>query len=505
MRTEKSINNIKINVISQMISFLTKFIGRMIFVNVLSSEYLGINGLFSNILTILSLADLGMDTVLIYSMYKPLAEKNESKLKALINYYKKIYNIIGVFILAVGLLLIPFLKFLIKDAISIPNLNLIYVLYLLNTVISYFCIYKISIVNADQKSYIVTINTQIFNIISTVLTSIVLVISHNFLLYLLLQIAISILSNIYMSKKAEKMYPYIKDTKGFMISNDDKNEIKKNTYASMLHKVGGVVVIGTDNLIISAMVGLKDVGLYSNYVLIINAINSLSSQFSNSITASVGNLNTENNVNHLYNIFKKTLFLNSWIYIFCSACLYALINPFITIWIGEEYIFSNIVVIIIILKFYIEGSRKAVITFRNAMGIFQQDKWKPVLEALLNLIFSIVLTYRYGLVGVFLGTILSMLFSCVFVEAYILYKYGFEKNVSEYCKIYMKNFVVLLLDIVITSYLINLFKSSSIIYFIIKVIVAVIISNLVIFMFNIKNEDLKFFINKLKNSLLKKV
>lgn len=507
MRTKNSLNNIKFNIISQLISFFTKFIGRMIFVKILSSEYLGINGLFSNILTILSLADLGLDSVLIFSMYEPLAKKNENKVKSLINYYKKIYNIISIFILIVGLSLIPFLKYLIKDVSNIPNLNLIYILYLLNTVISYLCIYKISIVNADQKSYIVTINNQIFNIISTILTSIVLIISHNFLLYLLIQIIISIISNIHMSKKAEKLYPYIKKTKGYTITEKEKEEIRKNTFASMLHKIGGVVVIGTDNLIISAMIGLNDVGLYSNYVLIINAINSLSSQFSNSITASVGSLNTENNTEHLYNIFKKTLFINSWIYIFCSVCLYALINPFIAIWIGEEYLFSNIIVLIIIIKFYIEGSRKAIITFRNAMGIFRQDKWKPLLEAILNFIFSIVLTYKYGLPGVFLGTIISMLVSCVFIESFILYKYGFKKNVIEYYKIYAKNIVILSLNLIITSYLVKLFNDISVITFIFKTIVTLIVSNLIIIIFNIKNEEFRYFATKIKDkiTLIKKV
>lgn len=502
MRTDNSIINVKVNLISQIISMFTKFIGRMIFVKVLSSEYLGINGLFTNILTLLSLADMGLENVLIYSMYKPLSEKNENKIKSLTNYYQKIYRIIALIVFVVGCSLIPFLKYLIKDLPDIQNISLIYFLYLINTVVSYFCIYKTSIITADQKGYIVTIGNQIFNIISTILTSIVLVLTKNFIVYLFVQIVISILANIYMSKKAEKLYPCIKNVKGYDISKNEVKEIKKNTFALLFHKIGGVIVCGTDNIIISMMVGIKEVGLYSNYVLITNAITTISSQITNSITASVGNLSVTNNKEHVYDVFKKTFFINSWLTTFCTVCLFALLNSFISIWIGADYVFNQIIVFIIVIKFYVESNRKSVITFRNAMGIFTPDKWKPIFEAVLNLIISIILAKSLGITGVLLGTILSMLIATVFVESYVLYKYGFKMKYFGFVVDYVKSFIIMIIDLFVVTVIVNSISGVGLISFIIKLCVTVLISNLILILFSFRKSEFKYFVSLVFNRFI---
>ena len=226
MRVDNSIKNMKYNIFSQILNLLIQFVSRTFFIKILGNEYLGINGLFSNILTILSLADMGIGTVLIYSMYKPLAENNEEKMKALMNIYKKIYNIIALTVLIIGLCITPFLQVFIKDMPNIQHIRFIFILYLLNTVVSYLCVYKISIINADQKNYIVTTRQQIFNIIANFIMIMVLVTTHNFILYLIVQMLFSIIRNIYLSSLAEKMYPFIKDTKGYKLTKEEKKKIK---------------------------------------------------------------------------------------------------------------------------------------------------------------------------------------------------------------------------------------------------------------------------------------
>ena len=438
MRVDNSIKNMKYNIFSQILNLLIQFVSRTFFIKILGNEYLGINGLFSNILTILSLADMGIGTVLIYSMYKPLAENNEEKMKALMNIYKKIYNIIALTVLIIGLCITPFLQVFIKDMPNIQHIRFIFILYLLNTVVSYLCVYKISIINADQKNYIVTTRQQIFNIIANFIMIMVLVTTHNFILYLIVQMLFSIISNIYLSSLAEKMYPFIKDTKGYKLTKEEKRQIKKDTFAMMLHKIGGVVVGGTDNLIMSAMIGLEAVGIYSNYLLIINAIKKFTTQYFNSMSASIGNLNAMKDKEYSYDIFKKVFFGNFWIFTFCSICLFCLLNPFIEIWVGIDYTFHISIVAAIVISFYIEGMRQTVLIFREAMGIFTKDQLKPVIEAIVNLIVSVMLTLKFGIIGIILGTIISMLFVCVWIEARILFKYGFSKNVIEFLK-YMQN------------------------------------------------------------------
>lgn len=497
MRIDNSIRNMKYNIFAQALNLLVQFISRTFFIKILGNEYLGVNGLFSNILTILSLADMGIGTVLIYSMYKPLASNDEEKMKALMNIYKKIYNIIATVVLIIGLCITPFLQIFIKDMPNIPYIRFIFILYLLNTVVSYLCIYKISIINADQKNYIVTTRQQIFNLIANIFMIAVLLIMHNFILYLITQIMFSIISNINLSRLAEKMYPFIKDTRGYQLTKEEKEQIKKDTLAMMFHKVGGVVVSGTDNLIMSAMIGLETVGIYSNYVLIINAVKRFTTQYFTSMSASVGNLNATTDKEYSYSIFKKVFFGNFWIYTFCSICLFCLLNVFIEKWLGIQYILSVPVVTTIVISFYIDGMRQTVLIFKETMGIFTKDQFKPIIESLMNLILSIVLTLKFGVIGIFLGTILSMLIVCVPIEARILFKYGFNKNVCEYVKIYIKYIIVGLISVGAT-YLFNLLiKGTTLIDVILHFIVTIIISNMMILILTSKMEEFKYFFDKL--------
>ena len=503
MRVDNSIKNMKYNIFSQILNLLIQFVSRTFFIKILGNEYLGINGLFSNILTILSLADMGIGTVLIYSMYKPLAENNEEKMKALMNIYKKIYNIIALTVLIIGLCITPFLQVFIKDMTNIQHIRFIFILYLLNTVVSYLCVYKISIINADQKNYIVTTRQQIFNIIANFIMIMVLVTTHNFILYLIVQMLFSIISNIYLSSLAEKMYPFIKDTKGYKLTKEEKRQIKKDTFAMMLHKIGGVVVGGTDNLIMSAMIGLEAVGIYSNYLLIINAIKKFTTQYFNSMSASIGNLNAMKDKEYSYDIFKKVFFGNFWIFTFCSICLFCLLNPFIEIWVGIDYTFHISIVAAIVISFYIEGMRQTVLIFREAMGIFTKDQLKPVIEAIVNLIVSVILTLKFGIIGIILGTIISMLFVCVWVEARILFKYGFSKNVIEFFKIYAKYLVIGVVGLILTYGANLLIKENTITTLILRFVISIIVSNSVIIIATFKTEEFKYLYNiifsKIKN------
>lgn len=503
MRVDNSIKNMKYNIFSQILNLLIQFVSRTFFIKILGNEYLGINGLFSNILTILSLADMGIGTVLIYSMYKPLAENNEEKMKALMNIYKKIYNIIALTVLIIGLCITPFLQVFIKDMPNIRHIRFIFILYLLNTVVSYLCVYKISIINADQKNYIVTTRQQIFNLIANFIMIMVLVTTHNFILYLIVQMLFSIISNIYLSSLAEKMYPFIKDTKGYKLTKEEKRQIKKDTFAMMLHKIGGVVVGGTDNLIMSAMIGLEAVGIYSNYLLIINAIKKFTTQYFNSMSASIGNLNAMKDKEYSYDIFKKVFFGNFWIFTFCSICLFCLLNPFIEIWVGIDYTFHISIVAAIVISFYIEGMRQTVLIFREAMGIFTKDQLKPVIEAIVNLIVSVMLTLKFGIIGIILGTIISMLFVCVWIEARILFKYGFSKNVIEFFKIYAKYLVIGVVGLILTYGANLLIKENTITTLILRFTVSIIVSNLVILISTFKTEEFKYLYNiifsKIKN------
>lgn len=495
MRKENSIKNIITAMIGQVFGVIIGLIGRFVFVKILSKEYLGLNGLFTNILTILSLVELGVGSAITYSLYKPLAEKNTEKIKSLMNIYKKLYIIIGVAIFILGMCLIPFLPKLINEMPQIDvNINLVYALFVINTACSYFFSYKKTLIVSDQKKYIATICKYISFFALNVVQIVILLISKDYIAYLIAQIIFTIIENLMISKEADKLYPYLKENNAKPLIKQEKKEIKKNIGAIILHKIGGVVVNATDNLVIAKYVGLGAVGLYSNYYLITNALQLTLSQFFTSTTASIGNLAITDNKEKLYDIFKKIYFMNYWIYSFVSICLFVIFNDFINVWIGNEFIIDMPIVFVIVLNFFIAGMRKTVLTFRDALGLYYQDRKKPVVESIVNLVISIILAKKYGIIGVFIGTTISTLGIAFWWESLILYKYGLKENVVKYYGKTIIYFITALTTGSITFILANLlFKDANIINLIGKLAVCVIIPNMIYYCLYRKNSYFTYF------------
>ena len=271
-RTKSSFKNIIFTVGGQLSKEVLAFVVRTVFIKTLATEYLGVNGLFTNILSFLSLAEMGVGSALIFSMYKPMADHDEERLKMYMAVYKKVYTFIGIFILAGGASLTPFLDVFMKERPNIPHLELIYILYLLNTGATYFFAYKGSIFNADQRAYIVTANTTLFNIVQSVVRIVVLLTTKNFIAYLSLSIIVVYIQNFTIAKKADKAYPFIKEKNVQKLPKEEAKTLSKNIGALLLHKVGAVILNSSDNIIISKFVGVVSVGLFSNYSLIINAV-----------------------------------------------------------------------------------------------------------------------------------------------------------------------------------------------------------------------------------------
>ena len=506
MRTLSSVKNLIFAFAGQFLEIIIKFLARIIFLNILTTEYLGLNGLFANILNILCLAELGIETAISFSLYKPLAENNREKIKSLMFLYKRAYILIGIIVLVLGIAISPLLPLFIKEMPDIPeNIYLIYILFVINTGISYFFSYKKTLIVANQKRYIVTNYRYLFYFFLNIVQIIVLILTKNYILFLVAQILFTLLENICVSIKANKMYPYLKEKEIEKLTLEDKNEIKKNVFAMILHKVGDVFVNSTDNIIISKFVSLTLVGLYSNYCLLINAINSVMGHIFNSIVASIGNLGATENRERLISIFNKVFFLNFWTFAFSSICLYVLFNNFILLWIGEQYLLKLNIVLVIVINFFITGMRKTVLNFRQALGLFWYDRYKPIFEVIINLIVSIILAQKIGLIGVFIGTIISTLTTSFWIEPYVLYKYGFKIKVREYFKQYIKYTMITIIVGVMTLFIVNvLFTSVSIISFIGKILLCISIPNLCFILIFRKTEEFRYYEN-LINTLIGKL
>lgn len=504
-RTKNSIINSVYASANQLITILLSFLVRTVFIKTLSAEYLGVNGLFLNIIAMLSLADLGIGISIPYTLYRPLAEDNKEKVKLLMSLYAKIYNVIGIIVLMVGILITPFLHFFIKDIPNIPNLNLIYILFVVNSACSYFLIYKKLLLDSDQKGYVASKVTMNITVIKSMVEIIILYSTKNYILYLAVSIIATILGNVIISKKCTQLYPYIKEKTKGKVSKEDIRELKRNTSALVIYRIGIVALNGTDSLIISKFIGVVMVGIYSNYLLITNAITKVTSQIFEAITASIGNMIVTTNDEKSEDIFYKLQFLNSWLYTLFAGCVVALINPFIKIWIGEEYLLSNLVAFSIGLSLYIFGVQSTVSSYRNAYGLFVQGKYRPIIMTIVNIIVSIILAKKIGILGVIIGTIVSRLFVTGIYDPLVVFKYGFKKSPKQYFLNYIKYIITFIIISVIFLVILAKIRITNYLIWIIIAILLFISINIILVVIFGRSKYFKFYQERLKQMITKRM
>lgn len=450
-RTEYSARNTSIAMISQVVAILMGYAARIVFTRTLSESYVGINGLFTDILNVLSLSELGVSTALTYALYKPIAEQNIERQKSLMRLLKWLYRATALIIAVFGLLIVPFLGYLVKDTGDVEHVVLIYLLYLLNSVLSYLLIYKKALVDAYQQSYIGVLYYTGFFVLQSILQIVVLITTHNFLLYFLLYLLCTIGNNVCVARKADALYPFLREKDIQPLPKAEKQSIIKNMKAMLMHKIGTVVVNNTDNLLLSSMVGLISAGLYSNYYLIIGAVHRVLCQTFQGITASVGNLGATEDQKAVKTVFHAAFFIGQWLFGFASICLFQLVNDVVAVSFGENYLFPSLLVFVLCVNFFITGMRQPTLVFRDSLGLFWHDRYKSIAEAIINLVASIILTLRFGIVGVFLGTFLSTMLTSFWVEPYVLYHRKLESKLAPYFLRYALYTTVVLLAGVLTN------------------------------------------------------
>ena len=470
------------------------FIYRTIFIYVLSSDYLGINGLFTNILNILSLAELGISTAIVYRFYLPIKEQNVEQVGRLMNYFQHVYRIILCVVLGCGLCLLPFLNFFINDSSQIPadiNLYVIYILFLIQTASSYMFAYRQSLLTADQKQYQLSLFQLVVTIVKYALQVIILLWFRDYTLTLLLSVIITILGNIVISIIVTHKYKDVFKVKGSLTKNE-KKEILADTRACMCHRIGSTVLNSTDNLVLAKTINLFYVGVYSNYSLIINSLNTLASQVLDNVTASLGNAHVAMDENGRLQVYKNMIFVNWWIAVSLTVCLYSLVNKFIALWVGVGLLLDKFTVMCLAAQFYLTFSRKTNISFTNASGLFVKDIYRPLIEALLNLLISIVLAQKVGIAGVFLGTIISSLLTAFWREPYLLFKYDFKSGMTLYWIEYIKFAMLALFLSGVMDKLVEAYV-SGIISWILTGVVVFAITQFVLFLCFRKRKEFLYF------------
>ena len=481
-RLDYSIINSFIGSLSQVATLVIGFITQTIFIKTLGATYLGVKGLFSNILSVLSFTELGIGTAITYSLYKPLANNNNNQVSLIMRFFRKAYNIIGIIVGVLGVCLIPFIHFFTHQKINF--LYVYYLLFLANTVVSYFYTYKRTLLNADQLSYINLLNQIIFKIIQAILQIIVLIIFKSFFWFLVIQLLCTIFSNIIISIQVDRRYPYLNQiSKKDKLSHKILHEIFHNTVGLVGTKISSVLVMGSDNALISYFTSLYQAGIYSNYMFIINGVTSVFSQATNALAASIGNLNAEgNDIEKQYDIFNKCFFLVQACTFFCASCLLVLIDSFIDIWVGKKYEFAFLVTFLLVFNFIIMGLRQAFFPFVSAYGLYSKDGVKAFIESIINLILSIIYAkyLKLGVAAIILGTISSNIL-VNWYEPYMILKYGIKQN-KKYFQVYLKYLYYIIVDTIVMLLLhclLHWYKVTGIFSFIeltgITIIVTIII------------------------------
>lgn len=503
-RTEYAVKNVIIGSITQIIAILLAFVGRTVFIKLLNADYLGVNGLYTNILSVLSFTELGFGSAIIFSLYKPIAEKDKSKIQALMKLYAKVYRIIGITIFIVGLALIPFLSYIVKDTPDIKeNLVVIYILFLIDTSVSYLFNYKKTLITANQKDYIVQIYNRAFQFIQIIGQSIFLLITHKYLIYLTFQVCCTVLRNVILSRKAEKMYPLLKEKNDNTLNKQEVTDIFANVKGLAVHRFCSVILNSTDNIIISAIISITTVGIASNYNMVINYITGIIGQAILGMTASIGNLSAVANKKKIKQVMHQLLLLTVWLYGLIAIGCMVLMNEFINLWIGPDYLLSPSVVFSLVFSVYINGVQFSAYTLRTTQGIFIEGCWVPLVAAFMNIVLSLWWGKVFGVAGIFVATGVSRLLTTTLVDPWLVYKNNSMGKPFDYYAKYFVETLAVILNAAVQMCLIHMIYIEGLFGFIFKFIVICVSTNLVFILEFWWMKDFKELVRRFKYIVIK--
>ena len=457
MRTKYTIYNSIASLIFYFITIIIGLVNRKCLITLLGIEYQGINGLFSNVLSMLSIAELGIGITIIYHLYRPLAEHDTQMTKCLMAFYKKCYNVIALVVAGCGLLFIPFLPYFVPDYSLPQSLNQIYIWFLLDSVCSYLFTYKRSILIADQKNYIVTFCDILYQLTSKLGQVAVLLVTENFILYLITMVICRLAENFLLNFLVLWKYPFLKEKTEDQLPAYILEDIKKKVKGTIFHKMGSFFVLGVDNILISRFFGLAVVGIYSNYQLIINTLKNVAVQFVTAATAGVGHLLVEKDEEKNYGIFCQLQLVNAGIVNFSASGLFCVVTPLIQFIFGEELVFSDIVVFSLAVKFYITGMRQVYAVFKEAAGILYEDRFIPLIESALNVVASLVCLHFFGVIGVFIGTIISSFALFGYTYPVLVYKGLLKRTIKEYSINLLHLTAIAVLSMIVSYLFVNTF------------------------------------------------
>ena len=438
--------NVIITFICQVIYVLISFICRTVFTFVLGAKYLGINGLFNNVLYVLSFVELGIGNAFARMLYRPLHDHVDSQIRTCLFFCRKMYHIIVLVILVLGISIIPFVKLLINDEFDYGNVYLLYLLFLADTLISYAFVYKKTLLIADQKNYTVELFALLSNICCNVLQILILYYTYSFVLYLSVKVLVALVFNYFISMKVDKEYPKIKSfvKNHGELSKDEKTKFKSDVKGLFMEKIASVSFNGTDNIFMTVFSDITTVGIVSQYTLLLTTINTFLSKIYSPLTSTLGHLSVNKSRTSIEAIFKKIYFINAAVYGLVFCVLFLLIQQFVSdIWLNEQYFLNTLPVALLVTEICIRGIHYPVFMARSAFGIFSEKRFVFVICAVLNIFLDFLLGRKLGIAGIFLATIISRAIAYL-TDIFVLYVYGFKMSCVKFVRFMGRIYVTII-------------------------------------------------------------
>ncbi len=432
MRTDNSKRNLVAGVSVTLLMTLLGFFTRRVFVDSVGLEYLGLNGLLTNILAVVSLLEGGIGTSIVYNLYKPLAEGDRERIIALVQLYRRLYRWIAAGIVVMGLAIYPFLGVFIKEGEGLRHVTVVFAIFLFNSVVPYFSAYRWGLVNADQQLWRLTGVNVAYQVGVSLAKLGILWSTGNYVLYLVVEALFTLGLNVAVVRRVGRLYPWIRTRVRHTVEPALRRSITANSGALFLHSLGGWMAHSTDNIVISSAVSISAVGLYSNYTLITSYVGTFTAQILNSFSESVGNLVASESRERVHAVF-RVIFLVNFVVVSIPAIVLAnLADPFIAWWLGPEYVLDTATVVVIVLNLYIFGMRSSALTFKVKSGIFLQDRFSPLIQGGVNLALSLVFVRLWGIAGVLAATTVSVLAVGFWQYPRLVYKYTFGRPLGDY-------------------------------------------------------------------------
>lgn len=494
MRTQNSVKNLLASFVMSIVVLVVGFIVQRVFIKTLGLEYLGINGLFTNIVTMLGIVELGLGSAIVYHFYRPLAKRDKKRVKSLLHFYKLGYRIVAATVAVIGLLLMPFVPAIVGEVAISIDLVSVYALFLLDVVFSYLLTYKRSILYADQKSYLVNIAHLTSLLVMNGLQIAALLITGNFYLYLIIKIAMRVAENLIISSLVNKRYGYLTEGKARPIDAETKQDIFKKIKALFMHKIGALLVLGSDNIIIAIFLGVTTVGLYGNYYLVAAAIGMIVGQAFTAITASVGNLLITSSSKKSYAVYNNVRFANFWLATFAATGMLVAMDSFVEVWLGSGYILATSVLIVISINLYLQLTRSVTSSFKEAAGIFHEDRYVPLIESVVNIVLAILFMHIFGLAGVIMGTICSTLIVHLFSYPKYVYTKLFKRTYANYYFEFVRSLIV---AVVIGTATFGLSHAvtvhGAVLQLAINIAIVLIVPNVILYTIFRNSNELKYF------------